>query len=97
MGVPVISHRERGKKLGALFKAQQHPVSEARVQFVGLPGNRIRLVDERRDPAKPSGENRRGRSEPAHAEDRIRLELPIDLPARRQALVEPLEEAEDGR
>ena len=86
-----------GKKRRALLESEQNGAHHARGQAVRLSGNRIRFVNESRDAAHPSGQHRRGGSEAAHAEDDMRLELPINRAAERKAFVEAPDETRKSR
>ena len=73
------------KKFRAFLEPEQHRFGEARVEPVGLAGDGVGLVDERRQFHQPPREHRRGRGESAHAEHGVRPEIAVERAAPRNA------------
>ena len=85
------------EKCGAFLKAEENSADKTRGVTVRFSGKRVRLMDKGRDPAQPPREDRRGRSEAAHAEDDLRIEFSEDAAAERQTVVKSPNECQNRR
>src|SRR5690242_4425975 len=90
--------RPRLRKKGRAFlETKEDGTDKAGGVPIRLSGNRIRFVEEGRDPAQTSREHRCGRSETTHPEDNLGLEAAEDRPAKGKAFAEPPNKRKDRR
>src|SRR5947208_7224235 len=79
----------------AFLEAKHDRAYHSRSRSVGLSRNGIRFVNKCSNAAYAPGQHRRSGSEPAHAEDHLGLEFPIDGSAKRQAFIKTPEETKE--
>ena len=87
MGVPVTTHGVLAENVARIRRTRAAPTrASLALSRFALPGMAFDSWINVGHPPQTPGEHRRHRSKSAHAQDRLRIKLPVDLPAPRHAL-----------